>query len=444
MKKIILLIIAFLVIVALGTIPYWTGIEAEKRFTKINPKIYAAADLKLLDTSYQRGWFSSVALSSFEMPRQFSSAAANLQRLTVVHKIDHGLMPITDALINTTLYSGADNDTASTPVSEQSAILTMRTVVQVNGDTVSTLEVPALGLQDENAHLQWQGLQGKVSTKHRLADVQTQIQTPQIQLETDEGRIVLQNAQLQLSMQPRDNFKQSIASLNIADLLLAGKQTPTVQLKGVQLEGNNNIVSNKLMLMLKTGLHQAQVGAEHYGPSFGDFEFLNWHLPTLSRLQNTWAKAQNQGVQPKMAMFGLVPDGMALLEHLPELAMTRLNLNMPEGIVRGHLRVKMAPFEGGLLAALFNPKLLINAFWAQLDMYIPKVLLDKLIEESSSQEEVATAPKTVGQQLKIWVEKGILIPAEDNQDYYRSQIHLEGGVLQVNGQQRPITAIFTD
>jgi len=443
MKKIILfIVIAFLVIAALGIIPYWTGIEAEKRFTKITPKIYSAADLKLLDTSYQRGWFGSEAQSIFEMPPQFSSNTSDQQRLTVLHKIDHGFLPITDALIETTLYTGTENETASTSVQQQSAILTVRTVVQTNGDSVSTLEVPALALKDDNAHLQWQGLQGKVYTKQHLTDVQTEIQTPQIQLETDEGRIVVQNAQLQLSMQPRDNFKQSIASLSIADLLLAGKQTPPVQLEGIQLEGNNNIVSNKLMLMLKTGLHRAQVGTEHYGPSFGDFEFLNWHLPTLARLQNTWVKTQNQGVPPKMAMLGLAPDGMALLDHLPELAMTRLNLNMPEGVVRGHLRVKMAPFEGGLLAALFNPQLLINAFWAQLEMNIPQVLLHKLTEEASP--EVATAPKTIGQQLKILVEKGILIPAEDNKDYYRSQIHLEGGILQVNGQQRPLTDIFPD
>ncbi|RKZ56590.1 MAG: hypothetical protein DRR08_21340 [Candidatus Parabeggiatoa sp. nov. 2] len=461
MKKIIL-VIALLILAAVSTIPYWTGIEAEKRFTKLNHKFYPAANMKLVDTTYQRGWFRSVAQSTFEMS-EASNTAANDGRLTFVHDIDHGFLPITDATIHTTLRTGSDmevqstegskieaqastqkflnNIFVSTSVSEKPTLLDMRTKVQINGDTVSTLKIPPLTVKYDKAHLQWQGLQGKVYTKHNLAAVRTEIHTPQIQLETDKGRIVVQNAKLQISVQPGADSKQS-ASLSIADILLHGKQTPQVKLEGIQVEGNNNIVSNKLMITVKTGLLQAQVGADRYGPGYGDFELKNWHMPTLSRLQNTWVKTQNQGLPKEMAMLRLAPEGMALLKHSPEFAITRLNLNMPEGEVRGQLWVKMAPFEGGIFA-LFNPQLLINAISAQLEMHIPQALLRQLTEETSPGAQ-PTARKTIGQHLKTWVEKGILIPDEDNKDYYRSQIHLEGGVLQVNGQPRPIAVILPD
>ncbi len=462
MKKIIL-VIALLILAAVSTIPYWTGIEAEKRFTKLNHKFYPAANLKLVDTTYQRGWFRSVAQSTFEMP-EASNTAANDGRLTFVHDIDHGFLPITDTTIHTTLHTGSDMEVqstegssieaqastqkflnkilVSTSVSDKPTLLDMRTKVQINGDTVSTLKIPPLTVKDDKAHLQWQGLQGKVYTKHNLAAVRTEIHAPQIQLETDKGRIVVQNAKLQLSVQPGADSKQS-ASLSIADILLHGKQTPQVKLEGIQVEGNNNIVSNKLMITVKTGLQQAQVGADRYGPGYGDFELKNWHMPTLSRLQNTWVKTQNQGLPKEMAMLGLAPEGMALLKHSPEFAITRLNLNMPEGEVRGQLWVKMDQFEGGIFA-LFNPQLLINAISAQLEMHIPQALLRQLTEETSSPGAQPTARKTIGQHLKTWVEKGILIPDEDNKDYYRSQIHLEGGVLQVNGQPRAIAVILPD
>jgi len=436
MKKIIL-VIALLILAAVSTIPYWTGIEAEKRFTKLNHKFYPAANMKLVDTTYQRGWFRSVAQSTFEMS-EASNTAANDGRLTFVHDIDHGFLPITDATIHTTLRTGSDmevqstegskieaqastqkflnNIFVSTSVSEKPTLLDMRTKVQINGDTVSTLKIPPLTVKYDKAHLQWQGLQGKVYTKHNLAAVRTEIHTPQIQLETDKGRIVVQNAKLQISVQPGADSKQS-ASLSIADILLHGKQTPQVKLEGIQVEGNNNIVSNKLMITVKTGLLQAQVGADRY-------------------------KTQNQGLPKEMAMLRLAPEGMALLKHSPEFAITRLNLNMPEGEVRGQLWVKMAPFEGGIFA-LFNPQLLINAISAQLEMHIPQALLRQLTEETSPGAQ-PTARKTIGQHLKTWVEKGILIPDEDNKDYYRSQIHLEGGVLQVNGQPRPIAVILPD
>jgi uncharacterized protein YdgA (DUF945 family) len=134
-----------------------------------------------------------------------------------------------------------------------------------------------------------------------------------------------------------------------------------------------------------------------------------------------------------MLKLRLAPYGVALLKNTPEFAITRLNFNLPEGELHGKLRVKMEPFDQFALAAL-NPSLLWNILDAQLDMHIPQSLL----------QDDSTAQETIRQRLKVWLDQGILIPAEDQPNYYQSQMQLKGGKLEVNGQPLPIEAVLSE
>lgn len=69
MKKIILLIIS-LILGIVTIIPYFAGIEASRQFGYFNQTFYPTNNLKLLDSTYQRGWFHSVAQSRFETSEQ--------------------------------------------------------------------------------------------------------------------------------------------------------------------------------------------------------------------------------------------------------------------------------------------------------------------------------------------------------------------------------------
>jgi len=328
-------------------------------------------------------------------------------------------------------------DTTLHPALGTGTLLEVHTTVQINGDSVSQLKMPAQQLKDEKAHMQWQDLEGTVYANRKLTAIQTEIRSPQIQLETDQGQIVIQQISLQADVQPGStNFLQE-GRLSIADIRLAGKQKPLVTLKGLELVGNNDIVSDNLMIGVKTDLQQIQVGADHYGPGFGRFELLHWHVPTLMSIRNTMTEIQSRGLpkrlQDRMLKLRLAPYGVALLKNTPEFAITSLNFNMPEGELRGTLRVKMEPFDQLALAAL-NPSLLLNILDAQLDMHIPQSLL----------QDDSTADETIKQRLNVWLEQGILIPAEDQSNYYQSQMQLKGGVLQVNGQPLPIATVLSE
>jgi hypothetical protein len=96
----------------------------------------------------------------------------------------------------------------------------------------------------------------------------------------------------------------------------------------------------------------------------------------------------------------------------------------------------MEAFEGGIFA-FFNPFLLFNALNAQVEAHIPQPLLDSFIQNNE-------VDKTIRQRLKTWKNLGILKLADDQPSYYRSQMQLSGGILQVNGQQLPLATIWNE
>lgn len=441
-KILFLLVIILIVVACLSTIPYWTGIEAERQFTHFNESFYPTVNLKPLDTTYQRGWFHSKAETLVET-LGFSDLGANQQRLLLVHEIDHGFMPLQSVLIRTTLYPSTDVDAAlNKPEDEEGILLEVRTAIQVNGDSVSIVSMPTLAINDQNARLQWQGLQGSVYVKPHTR-VHAEMSIPQIQLETDQGEIVIQGVMLNAELQPNQGVLMSgRGSLSIADVQLKGKQTSFVKLEGIKLEGSNHVENDYLTVLLKTGLQQIEVETERYGPGYSDFELHHWHLPTLSRIKNIVTEIRNQGLSPQqqtnVAMFKLMPEGVALLKQTPELAMTRLHFITNEGELQGTVRLKMEPFDSHIFALLMNPSMLLNALNAEVDLQISQSLYN-WTQESSFE---TARQNRLGQYLKTLLSQGILIPAADQSDSYRSQIQLKEGVLEVNGQQLPLATLL--
>jgi len=409
-------IFAFIILILLGitSIPYWSGYEIERQFPRFNQSFYNRLDLKVLDGTYERAWFRSYAETLVE-------SSANNQRFILVQKINHGFLPIELPQVHSTLHSALD------PEFKQAALVEVQTEVQMNGDSVSQIQMPNLGFQDKKADLQWQGLQGVVYAKRDLSEMQVEFQNPEIQLVTGQGQIIIQNASLKADMQP--HHKQGEGTVTLPYVRLAGKQKPLVVLKGIKLAAQNNILDNNLMFILKTGLQEMQVGTDHYGPGVGNFELHRWHVPTLLNIKNALTEIQTLPPQQRknLALLRLVPYGFALLENQPEFAMTRLNFNTPEGELSSRLQVKIEQDLSPL--ALFNPSMLINAVSAQLEMSIPQSLLDNSTDE------------TIKQQLKMWLDKGRLILTADNQ-YYYSKMHLKKGILQINGETMPISTFL--
>lgn len=502
MKKITFSTFIFFLPAIAAIFPYWTSLEVKRQFGNFNQTFYQTTDLKMLDSTYQRGWFHSVAHSNFEGKDQATDKST---RFILRHDIDHTFVPIQPTMIHTRIYPVLTNDEGAEK-REKVALLEVHTTVETNGDSLSRVkasplkesdenfrnlvwlfwknfypdmtrhfppEIPALLMKYDNPHLQWQGLQGNLAVKQNAGTFQAFITSQKIQLDTDQGQIVIQDitfkadrqlvntevmkghvniAEIQLTdkqVPPVKSVIQDITfnvdmqsahtktiqgSLNIAAVQLTrGKQVRAVKLEGIKLIGHNNIVSEYLTVAIKTSLQQIQMGADHYGPGYGDFEIRHWHLPTLAEIPLQDLTQIQQVNAPKFKLMSL---GLTFLNKSPEFALTRLNFNTPDGELHGKLRVKMEAFEGGIFA-FFNPFLLFNALNAQVEAHIPQPLLDSFIQNNE-------VDKTIRQRLKTWKNLGILKLADDQPSYYRSQMQLSGGILQVNGQQLPLATIWNE
>ena len=433
------------------TLPYWIGIEVERHFTQGNQNLFNSVNLRLLENTYQRGWFTSTAQSTVEVPNkfeitEFAKNSSKNHRLIFEHKIEHGFQPLTKTLIHTTLRASPGKRTIPQEVtnSNKGLLLDVLTTVQTNGDSVSALKMPTINIWgNQNAHLQWQGLQGEVFIQRNLTQIETEIYSPQIQLETTEGKILIQDILLTGTVQPTEIQGKGI--LNLGKIRLAGQQERPIQIEGIKLVGENNIVADYLAYQGQTEFQQIQVGAMKYGPSYSHFEFRHWHLPTLNQIKNTWAEIRRQNLAPeieaKLAQIRLMPYAITLLSQSPELAVPHFKLNMPEGELHGTLHAKMEPFEEGL-SFLFNPQqMLFKALNVRLEISAPQIWLDKPDEELSAKTTFHANP-TLRQYLRTWVEKGILILDDKQSNTYRSQMHLERGILQINGQAVPLAILL--
>jgi uncharacterized protein YdgA (DUF945 family) len=449
MKKTLLFLVLLLTFVAIMTLPYWIGIEVERYFTKGNQNLFNSVNLQLLDNSYQRGWFTSKAQSTVEVPNNFeitksAKISSDNYRFIFEHEIEHGFQPITSTLIHTSLRTHSESETIQQIAnSNNGLLLDILTAVQTNGDSVSTLKMPTINIRDQNAHLQWQGLQGHVSIQRNLTQIETEIYSPQIQLETTEGQIVIQNIFLTATMQPSEMQGKGI--LNLGKIRLAGQQELPIQIEGIKLVGENQIVADYLAYQGQIELQQIQVGATKYGPSDSHFEFQHWHLPTLNQLKNTWIAIRRQNLAPEMeakiVQMRLTPYGLKLLSQSPELAMTHFKFNMPEGELHGTLHARMEPFEE-VFSLLFNPQqVLFKALNVHLELSVPQIWLDNqdkdLLAKTSSHIE-----PSLKQYLQAWVDKGILILDDNQSNLYHSQMHLKNGILHINGQAVPLAILL--
>lgn len=414
MIKITLITSILLILIAI--IPYWTGIEAEQQLHQLNQDFYSAMNFQLVENHYQRGWFHSWAQSTLKMPTTSIFAAPN-HRLVLTHEVDHGLLPVQPTLIHTQLQT----DTYET------TFLQINTVVQGNGESISTFEMIPITLQQEKTHLQLQDLQGKIRLKLLSAMAQVELHNPQIQLMTTIYQLWLQDVILNTNLSTKSTeFLPSMVHLTIdqGDFLPAEPHVTPWQFKKIHLVANNNILNDYLTTHMKVDWQHLEVGTDSYGPSRGELELHHWHIPTLKAFSQNYLALQQQDLllSPTYLNFlPLMPSGISLLQHNPQVAVKELKINTAAGKVSGTMQLEFKSNQLNYLA-LLNPAELINGLRVQAKISLPQSLLVKIITWAKT-----AFPLTTGTSWEQLI-------TEKNTGYASIQLQLEQGILQINGQ----------
>ncbi len=266
-------------------------------------------------------------------------------------------------------------------------LLDILTKIKINGDNISIINSPELEIKS----YKWRGLQGSIHANRKFTNIKVILNSPQL----NSNQIKIKDIDLQL------DIKDGIASgsLEIGTIL-----SQKLQLDTIKFFGKGQIQNSNLMLTVQNTIKKVN----SYGASSSNIELSSLHLPSLLKGVLTY---YNKGVT-----FNWLIQGMNLLNSLPKLAITKFKLNTSDGLVHGKLQIQLKPLKNPLLA-LFKPNPVLDILELQLSGYIPKSL-----------------------QHKTWITQEFLI--EDGLDYYKSNINLHDGLLQVNGQQLPLTVIL--
>jgi len=435
----LIIFITVLIFITTSAIPYWTGIEAERQFALFNQSIYPLINLKLLNSHYQRGWFSSQAQSTFET-QDSSDPVPQDQRFIFVHEIDHGFLPIQSTSIDTTLHTVPNFVSDPKAFTEDIGILNIHTVLKANGNGMSTFTIPAqvFNLAEAPIQLSWPQLHGSLYFRYDFATLQAELIIPEIQIKRESQHIIISDLIL------KANLHQDIAELMLGKVQLSSSQVKwqghpqfSGQLDHIVLSADTQAVDKTyLKMILQTQLKTAQVNETVYGPGQCHLELNHLHAPTLSQIKKRLTDSRHQGLSPEqmnVVMLGvLMQYGPTLLNQAPELAIHSLKLQTVNGNVHGQMALKLNQFK---IEYLLNPWALGEAIHADLALSIPQSLVQQLTQNGNT-----SYPEGLDSVFNTLLEQGILVTSAPQE--YVTQIQLRKGILKVNDHPLPLRVFW--
>ncbi len=434
MKKILVYSLLLLGILILAVVPYWTGVEAEKQFSSFSTLFAPLGKLTLVDENYQRGWLKSQAHTTFETQNAIDSEKSYF---TFEHEIQHGFLPIKPAEIHSELKLAPQWQAQVNKILDYQALLKIHTTLDSNEGKSLIVMPPAKFKHQQSYALEWQGLTGEVNfqqnlLQQKLTGLNMDINMPDLQLTTSHARIGIHQTNFQVNI-PYQSSGTLIGKIKLNfERLLLHMHTLPIQLNQLQFILQNRIENDKLTLIFDNQLQQLQIGQDHLGPHQLVIELRNLHMPILNTIQTALVESITQGISYDELQFFVagifMQYGLQLMQYQPEIAITNLLINTPDGEIKATLQAKLLKVDSRVL---LNPILLINHIAAQLELKMPKETLILMLNKVGGEDIV-----------EDWLAHQVLVPSTQIPNHVYTQMTLEEGVLKANGNIVSITSLL--
>ena len=464
-----------IVILALATVgfcgaAYWSGIQAERWYHDMLRAEAGSADVRFTTLRYERGWFSSHAVTRVEIDsREDGALQADDPSFSIRQDIYHGPWPIAGrgtpgvpmawggAVVRATL------DPDSSPWTRELAKwygaqepLVALSRVDFDGASDTEIIMPPLAVSDveDLQSLNFSGLQGQFQAGPRGETLRGAMRVSSLEFvgqpesadqTADIGRIKL--GDLRLSVNQRKGafdlwFGESsfsIAELTVQDpdsdtawaaagLTLTGAFEPQ---DGQQAAGEVTIQVGNLSMNQQSGTGSLRLALR------------NLDGPTIMQLQHWQQRSANQPDDPQ-ALNELLALLKTLLRGKPELVLDT-QAKLTEGEWMANLTLNFQDFA---MDSLFqDPTAALNALEkGSAEATISRNLVETLLTERAMTGEPddpdeaqairGTAEQQAAEQLQGLIAMGF-IRLEGGQ--YRSSARFEGGRLFVNDREIPLS-----
>jgi|GEM_PF-2566858 uncharacterized protein YdgA (DUF945 family) len=416
-------------------IPYWTGVEAEKQFLLLNQHVPTHdAHLVLSDTTYQRGWLISQAQSMFEIARGVMSAEP--QQVILEHKIEHGFLPIFPTIIYTSI---APQSPLVHWLGLTETPLLIKTSLQFDGSGNSQMRTLPLNFHDLNRHakLHLQQIEGSATFTANLARMSGELRLPQLQLETDKGKVQVNNTIFTTKLQAHSGgLWLGLSQWQMEEVSLLSQTLPAVVLRQLKMSVDNQLIDKRLQVNLKSQLQQLAVKQENYGPGDITVEIRHLNVDSVNHIRQILNTMSNlPSARSNILLLGkLTQHGMALLNEQPELAIPQLNFAAPQGQLTGNLLLGVDKIDA---TAWLYPIKLLDSLHGKLVIQLPESLLNQILSTIAQPDISDGLQTTEGTQLAQtwlanWLKQGLITQQDQT---YHLQAQLQNGTLDLNGRK---------
>ncbi|WP_028456672.1 YdgA family protein [Chitinilyticum litopenaei] len=418
---------------------------------------------------YQPGWFSSTETTTLQLdPGMYrfliEREGETLPKieLTFVNHVQHGPLPLLGRFNPTPYKAVVTTEFKYTPETEKllkqffgdQPPIEIENRIAFNDDGVMQIRVPAFDYSEavSGFKAKWGGLDATLDYGGDFNRVKFSATAPllessakghfnaalkNLQLNFDNTRgktgVMLGSTALSVESFALQLEKDTPFKLQLNKIAYAGK----IVEEGEFINANADITLDKLVL-----------DDQPYGPAVLQAEATHLHGPTLSKLATAMTSLQKQQLSSEQFTEALMKlaqtDGMPLLTHDPRLAITKLDIKVPDGAVQ---------FTGAVGLKGFKPEDLNNGVQffkrldAKADFKVPRKVAETLaiwqfrtlltgINAQANQEDIDfLATQFVEGQIAKLTEQKLLI--EEN-GMLSAKASLNGGTFVLNGITVPM------
>lgn len=427
--KIMIFLLFIVTALSAATIPYLTGVGAEKQFTTLQQTQKTAT---IINENYQRGWFSSEIDSTYELPlKGIPNAQIQLQ-----HTIEHGLLPVRATLIHSTVKLGEHLQQKWGTLPN----LAIKTAIHADGSSHSTVNLPALTVSQATQNIYMEKVQGELSfdrqlnwqalTQHYQAEVMTKAGKGHFFIPTlriEQAGIVweLTGVTLDFDLHPEQVFWLQKMDISVTKLTAALKgQSPLLAIDKLAWQQTHETIGDQLTISMASQMKKVHWLTDEYQPVLLHASIKKLDVPSLQQLQAaTLSSYQTQAVQqPLIALGSFLPPLMGLIKHQPSFTIDEFIIGEAPEQLHGTLAVN---FPSASPVFLFDPLSLVRQVSAEVQWSSHATLLNRLLSSVQT-------PEMTQQAIQQWLKKGWV--AQQKQQHYQSHIELKNGVLYSNKQ----------
>ncbi len=450
----VLLFVCLALVVAYGAAGYWLGGQARKQhdllIAQINSLNYLEASVK----SYERGLFSSRALTTFTL---ILPKSGNSIKFSVINHIYHGpfvflenphlkrsLRPVL-AVIRTRLAPGDSGEALKKmlekiPEIETSEILT---VLYTDGGGDSYFDVPSFQKKfpDEKGgqmEVEWRGFTAQCKFDLQLGELAGSCSSPSLQVTQQNQLLRVKDIQGDFNSHPGiKGISVGSAALSIGSIEGMEKENTSFNLTSLGLQAESGVSGESINGALRLSFEKLETEDMKLGPFAMVFEARKLDAEVLSRFAKLAPefrkKAAGQTGNANLEIEKLSTQIMVeLLAKSPEFEIKQVTLRTDKGDFSGRAKLSFdgpgKNLPGSILA-------IISSIDASAELSVSEALLyfvaENILREGSAQDPESA--KTGANELLMRLMADKYIIEEDGS--FKSSATFKHGIPTVNGRR---------